>query len=133
VAGNWQSCATPPSATPGYVNSQNRQTGTGGDGFTATPTAFSPNADGYQDITQLEATGLPPGTQARASVFDVSGNLIARLTTQTTTGPTFTAYWDGRTDAGIFAGAGLYVVLAEFYHPSQSFAPRKVVVGVQAN
>jgi FlgD Ig-like domain len=129
---NWQSAAGQPAATPGYVNSQSAPANPdAGPGLTATPEAFSPNTDGYQDVTTLVAEGLLAGTQGRITVFDASGQLVRRLALQTTTGPTFTAIWDGRTDAGSLAGPGIYVVLAEFYHPAKRLAKRRCVVGLQ--
>ena len=130
--GNWQSCAAKPAATPGYLNSQSLLPGYNPEeSLTASPPAFSPNADGYQDLTALSAGGLPAGTVGRLTIFDPAGNLIRRLSPQSLTGPALLAVWDGRTDGGAAAGAGLYVVLAEFYHPSHTIAPRKAVVGVQ--
>jgi flagellar hook assembly protein FlgD len=121
-----------PAATPGFVNSQNvTQSFVNSATLLVEPEAFSPNADGIQDVAQIVAGDLLPGTQARLSVFDASGAIIRRLTPQATTGPTFETVWDGRTDTGEKAGAGLYVVLAEFYHPKKVYTARKARVGVQ--
>lgn len=132
AAGNWQSCAAQPAATPGYLNSQTLPPGTHtGGGLTADPEAFSPDADGYQDVTALSAGDLPAGTVGRLSVYDPAGNLIRRLSPQAATGPALLAVWDGRTDDGAKAGAGIYVVLAEFFHPNRTLLPRKTVVGIK--
>lgn len=132
AAGNWQSCAAQPPATPGYLNSQTLPPGTNpGGGLVADPQAFSPDADGYQDVTALSAGDLPAGTVGRVSVYDPAGNLIRRLSPQAATGPALLAVWDGRTDDGAKAGAGIYVVLAEFFHPSRTLQPRKTVVGIK--
>lgn len=132
AAGNWQSCAAQPAATPGYRNSQTLPPGLNpGGGLVADPEAFSPDADGYQDVTALSAGDLPAGTVGRLSVYDPAGNLIRRLSPQAATGPALLAVWDGRTDDGAKAGAGIYVVLAEFFHPSRTLPPRKTVVGIK--
>jgi hypothetical protein len=133
VRENWQSASGPagsPAATPGFANSQSLG-GVSGGSLSATPQAFSPNADGYQDQTLIEATNLAPGAQVRLTIFDPSGQAVRRLVPQATSGPTFTSVWDGRNDAGDRAGAGIYLILAEFYHPSLVMAPRKTIVGVQ--
>ncbi len=130
--GNWQSSGARPAATPGYRNSQSTEgSSPTGPGLQAEPSAFSPNADGWQDFTTLAASGLPNGTLGRLSIFDQAGNLIRRLAPQPALAGTFSAVWDGRTDAGTSAGPGLYIVLAEFFHPSQTLPQRKAVVGVQ--
>ena len=130
LAANWQSCAKAAGfATPGYGNSQYMpgNTGTGQGVLVAEPPIFSPNADGQADQVRLVLQNAT-GSAGQLRIYDSEGRAIRTLATAQTLPSQWATFWDGRTDDGTAAGAGLYIVLAEVYTSGGTTARHKTTV-----
>jgi hypothetical protein len=113
--GNWhsasQSCGF---ATPGYINSQFMNPGKGADEtITVRPKTFSPDNDGYNDQLTIIYKHAEPGGLLTIRIFSSNGYPVKFLTGNYLAGTENTFIWDGITDDGGKAPAGVYIVLTE--------------------
>lgn len=116
---NWHSAAeTAGFATPGFQNSQYRETNESNSFFSLDPELFSPDNDGYYDQLNLIFTTDLPGYLCNIQVFDASGRFIQTIADQALLGTKSTFSWNGTNQAGKLVKAGIYIVFAEIYHPN---------------
>jgi hypothetical protein len=118
---NWHSAAsTVRYATPGYVNSEILQAGDSSDVW-VTPTIFSPDLDGRDDVLSINYNFSIPGLNAKVTLFDTRGRIV-KVLQQNMILPTGlnegTITWDGTNDAGVVAPMGVYVIYFEATAPN---------------
>ncbi len=79
--------------------------------LTLTPSAFSPNDDGINDVVYIEydLLNLVGGVPVRAEVYDLSGRLIAMIFDKEEASGRFVTTWDGRDAKGEKLAPGLYI------------------------
>jgi hypothetical protein len=109
-AENWGPCVNSTGATPGEKNSIFSELEKGTSELTASPNPFSPDLDGYDDVTII--TGQIPETSARikAEIYDVRGRLIRTLKDNGFNGRRVNLVWNGRDNSGRMARIGIYII-----------------------
>jgi hypothetical protein len=111
---NWHSASsTEGFATPGRKNSQQREPGSTGEGFTLEPEIFTPDLDGVKDVLFIRYRFRVPGLRARILVVDPRGRLIREIAGGELLGTEGFYTWDGTDHDGRRARTGVYLVLAE--------------------
>jgi hypothetical protein len=116
-AGNWHSAAsTAGYGTPTYQNSQFRQAAVANATLTITPTIFSPDNDGIDDIVTIRYNLDNPGFVANITIFDAAGRPVRALVHNATLGLNGNWNWDGLDDKGLQLPAGQYIVLTELFN-----------------
>lgn len=116
-AQNWHSAAsTSGYGTPGYQNSQYRSLTPSGAAVLVSPTLFSPDNDGRDDLATIQYTLPAPGYVVSVTVFDARGKPVRRLVRNETAGLTGQWNWDGLGDNGNPLPVGTYIVLTELFN-----------------
>jgi hypothetical protein len=131
VLSNWHSAAASEGyATPGYANSQgvlpNQK-----NVFTIEPEIFTPDGDGFDDVTQLKFSLDTHGYIANAYIFDINGRMLKQLAQNQLLGVNDQIVWDGKRGNNEIVAVGYYVIFVELFNPNgakQEFKA-KVVVG----
>lgn len=128
---NWQSASSVVGyATPGYANSQGI-TGAVSDEVEIVPEAFTPDGDGFDDVTTIRLALSSPGRIGSVQVFDVQGRVIRTLLSNSLFGTTNEIQWDGIDDRGEPVRTGYYLLLVNLFDvsgTSRQFKKRVVVV-----
>lgn len=116
-AGNWYSASsTSGYGTPGYENSQSRETLIEETAIVLSSPTLSPDGDGYEDIVEISYTCKDEETlAARAEVYDMTGKRVRRLLNNDILGSQGSFEWDGRNDDGQRLQPGHYVLNIQFY------------------
>jgi hypothetical protein len=124
---NWNSAAsTVGFATPGYRNSQFSELSEAQEGdLVIEPEAFSPDNDGFDDVTTLNYSFTKPGFTGAIRVFDVKGRLVKQLAKTTYFGSSGAISWNGLTESGLKADIGIYIVILEAFHLDGSIVKLK--------
>jgi flagellar hook assembly protein FlgD len=102
-------------ATPAYQNSQFNPQVDREEKISIAPEVFSPDNDGYQDVTNITFTIEEPGTVATIKIFDSRGRLLRILANNLLLGINQTITWDGLDDKNQKAPMGIYVVFIELF------------------
>jgi hypothetical protein len=113
---NWHSAAESQGfATPGYLNSQAFTGGFNAEDITIDPEIFSPDNDGYQDVTTISYINETPGWVASVTIYDSEGREVRKLTSNELLGTQGSISWDGFTENRILAPIGVYIVYFEAF------------------
>ena len=113
---NWTSAAaTSGFATPGLINSHSLLVNKSEDWLTISPTLFSPDEDGVDDLVSFTIQASSRNQQATLIVFDTYGKLITTLVNNSPIGTTQTWFWDGMDKDGKKSAIGIYIVYAELF------------------
>jgi hypothetical protein len=112
---NWTSSVDAAGGTPGLPNSVTVPPGSTleAPGLVVTPSPFSPDRDGFDDVAVLRFTLQSEAALLRVRIYDASGRLVRTLTEATLAARTGTLLWDGLDDAGRTLRIGIYVVHLE--------------------
>jgi hypothetical protein len=115
---NWNSAAsTVGFATPGYRNSQFAELSETQEGdLVIGPEVFSPDNDGFDDVTTLNYSFSKPGFTGDLSVYDVKGRLVKQLAKSAYFGSSGAIGWNGLNESGLKADIGIYIVVLEAFH-----------------
>ena len=115
--GNWHSAAsTAGYGTPSYRNSQYKIQNSISANLSVSPSLFSPDNDGVDDITSISYEVAEPGYIASITVFDIAGRPVKFLARNVLLGISGSWNWDGLSDTDKKLPAGNYVVLAELFN-----------------
>lgn len=127
---NWHSAAEDVEfATPGLKNSQYLSGNNLPDPVKVEPEIFSPDNDGYNDVTRLSYHFDEPGYVADIIVFDANGRIIRKLGKNELLGTEGFFAWDGLDDFGRRADIGIYVFFVRVFNlKGRVHAYKKVVV-----
>ncbi len=114
-AANWSSSTAPSGGTPGLPNTLRLDPAAPppSPGLTVAPSPFSPDGDGFEDVTALEFTLSAAPALIRTRIFDAQGRLVRTLDEATLAARQGRLIWDGRDDAGRALRIGLYIILLE--------------------
>lgn len=116
-ASNWHSAASSAGyATPTYQNSQYKQIESVAGIFKITPTVFSPDNDGLNDVASIQYTMEQPGYVANVSIFNTSGQLVRHLIKNGIMSTTGYWNWDGLDNKNMALPMGQYIVLNEVFN-----------------
>jgi hypothetical protein len=116
-AANWHSAAsTAGYGTPSYQNSQYKQTRINNATISVTPQIFSPDNDGYNDVTSIQYKVTDPGFVANVTIYDSQGNPVRNLVKNGTLGVTGQWNWDGLDEKGSPLPIGTYIVYTEIFN-----------------
>jgi hypothetical protein len=75
------------------------------------PSTFTPNNDGRDDLVGISVR-LPGAGQLRLAVYDVNGRLVRRLVDGDAIESARLTFWDGADDHGLALPTGIYIVAA---------------------
>jgi Lamin Tail Domain/CHU_C Type IX secretion signal domain len=116
-ASNWHSAAsTAGYGTPGYLNSQFKQTQNIDATVKIVPNIFSPDNDGHDDIATIEYKVADPGYVANVTIFNDQGRSVRYLVKNGTLGLTGYWNWDGLDDKGNKLPIGIYIFYTEIFN-----------------
>lgn len=112
---NWTSSPHPSGGTPGQPNAarlQDRPSLPERPALEVTPSPFSPDGDGVDDVVVFRFRLPASSALVRARIFDSQGRLVRRLG-PVPSGMQGMLLWDGRDDAQAALPIGIYIVLLE--------------------
>ena len=112
---NWHSAAAPLYGTPGYQNSvfvdSQENTAT----VEMIPPVFSPDGDGFDDVTTVNLSDFDIGYTAKVTVFDSQGRFVRDLVNCQNIANQSRFVWNGCDDNGRVVPPGIYVVFVEVF------------------
>ncbi len=113
---NWHSAAENAGfGTPGYKNSQLVSNELAEVGIEINPEIFSPDNDGYKDITSINYRFDQAGYMMTINIFGANGNLVRKLINNEYMGVEGSVNWDGLQDDNTKAPVGIYVFLIQIW------------------
>ncbi len=112
---NWTSSVAEAGGTPGRANSVGLPPGEpiAEGSLVIEPSPFSPDRDGFDDVTAIRYTLPREAALVRVRIFDARGRLVRSLEAARLVGRSGHLIWDGLDDAGRDLRIGIYVVLFE--------------------
>jgi hypothetical protein len=114
---NWHSAAaTAGYGTPGFLNSMTIESSDQSDEIKMVPEIFSPNLDGYDDVTSLEYHFQEAGFTMNAFIFDANGIERRHLVKSTLIPADGSFFWDGLDENGNRVSSGIYIVAVEVFN-----------------
>ncbi|MCB9357166.1 MAG: lamin tail domain-containing protein [Calditrichaeota bacterium] len=125
---NWASSTAPEGSTPGRVNSNSVSGGGARHALTATPSLFTPNGDGRDDVTEIHYEVSDPGTSIDLFVFDARGRQVRRLAGGQNVTSQSSVIWDGRDDAHQLLPTGRYILVLETARSGNFIQTQKTTV-----
>jgi len=124
-AASWHSAASEVKyGTPGLINSQYRaieSSETVEKTVWLDPEAFSPDNDGVNDLCFIRYKNKTNGNIANALILNAVGVKIYELASSVLLSTEGYLTWDGRTDKGQIANAGIYILYFEVFNPESGF------------
>jgi hypothetical protein len=118
---NWHSASTEVGyATPGYRNSQYMSfasTDVVRKCFWTEKDFFTPDNDGLDDLLWMHYAMPDVGYSATITVYDAIGRRVKQLTNNALLGTQGVLSWNGLTDTGKIANAGVYVIYVDAVQP----------------
>ncbi|MCC6600017.1 MAG: lamin tail domain-containing protein [Crocinitomicaceae bacterium] len=114
---NWHSAAeTVGFATPGYKNSQAENLGTINTQVEIFPEVFSPDNDGYEDITTISWHIDSNSSVGNIYIFDSEGRQVRYLMRNELLAESGSISWDGFAENRQALGIGIYVIYFEVFN-----------------
>lgn len=120
---NWHSAAAPLYGTPGYQNSVFIDNESDDAEIEVFPQVFSPDGDGFNDITTINLSMNENGFTAKIQVFDSQGRMVKDLVNCQIVGSKSRFVWSGLDDNDNILPAGMYIVFIELFD-NQGFIKR---------
>ncbi len=112
---NWHSAAAPLYGTPGYQNSVFVESTDNEADIEITPSVFSPDGDGFDDVTSINLSVFEPGFTAKILIFNSQGKYVRDLAASQTLAAQNRFVWNGLDDNGKIVSPGIYVVFVEVF------------------
>jgi hypothetical protein len=126
---NWCSASTKTGyCTPGMRNSQLNESEK--IEFTAYPDYFSPDEDGSDDVLTVHLVLNEPGWVGTIMVYNMKGQCIKNLISNSLLGTDLLLSWDGTDYKGVITNIGPYLLYAEIYSPTGKFKKFKKVISL---
>jgi hypothetical protein len=110
---NWSTSANLIGGTPGRQNSIYTIAVPSTASISFMPNPFSPDGDGFEDVTVVSYRLTAASTVLRVRIFDSMGRLVRTLADGEPAGASGELIWDGFTDSREKANIGIYIVLLE--------------------
>ena len=112
---NWHSAAAPLYGTPGYQNSVYTENTGNSATVEVDPAVFSPDGDGFNDVTTINLSVFDPDYTAKIVIFDSQGRYVKNLVAGQNIAAQCRFVWNGLDDNGRIVPAGIYVVFVEVF------------------
>ena len=112
---NWHSAAAPLYGTPGYQNSVFIESQENTAIVEMIPPVFSPDGDGFDDVTTVNLSDFDIGYTAKITVFDSQGRFVRDLVNCQNIATQSRFVWNGCDDNGHVVPSGIYVVFVEVF------------------
>ncbi len=113
-SGNWHSAAsTTGFGTPGYKNSQGWINSSATPGIMITPTVFSPDNDGVDDVLVIRYSMNEPGYVGSVIIFNRAGKPVRKLVAKALMGNSGAWTWDGLDAESHALLPGIYIIFIE--------------------
>jgi hypothetical protein len=109
-AENWGPCIAPTGGTPGERNSIFSKLEKNRSELTVMPNPFSPDNDGYHDVTIISGQIPESNARIKVEIYDSRGRLIKILKDNVYNGKNFSLVWDGKDSNGRTARIGIYII-----------------------
>jgi hypothetical protein len=123
---NWHSASYVSGyGTPGYKNSQYKRTDPAPETVSVSPSLFSPDNDGRDDVAVIRYDADRTGVVATVTIFNASGIPEKVLARNQLTGMHAEWKWDGLDDHGRALPAGVYIVLTRLFSTDGKMADLK--------
>ncbi len=110
---NWSTCADPLGGTPGRRNSLYTRPAPSSALVSFSPNPFSPDGDGYEDMTMLTYRIPAASAVIRVRIYDSRGRLVRTLADGDPSASRGELIWDGSDDNRRRVRMGIYIVLLE--------------------
>ncbi len=110
---NWSSSLAKQKATPCARNSVFQNSGGETNGLTIFPNPFSPDNDGFEDVTFIKYKLDANINLIRARIYDSKGRLVRTLADDFPTGASGEIIFDGRDENGTPLPLGIYILFFE--------------------
>ena len=115
---NWHSASTTAGfATPGMANSNLLPRVLTNGEFELVENVFSPNSDGNNDFLIINYKLDKPGYVANIKVFDDEGFEIDQIVSNGLLATEGLITWNGTSSEGSISQIGIYIIVAELFHP----------------
>ena len=112
---NWHSSMSPLQGTPGYQNSVFIENEDVTADVEIIPPIFSPDGDGFDDVTTINLSDIGNDYTAKIHVFDSRGRHIKTLANCKIVADQSRFVWNGLDDDGKIVPIGIYVVFVEVF------------------
>ena len=112
---NWHSAAAPLYGTPGYQNSVFIDNEGESANVEIIPSVFSPDGDGFNDVTTINLSCFQNDFTAKIIIFDSQGRQIRNLINCQNIGNNGSFVWNGLDDDNKVSPPGIYVVYIEVF------------------
>ncbi|MCH8331755.1 MAG: lamin tail domain-containing protein, partial [Bacteroidetes bacterium] len=113
---NWHSASSIVGyATPGMKNSQDRVEKILNEEVSISPTVFSPDGDGVDDIVEISFLLERSGYVASVMIYDRHGRPVTQLLDNNLLSTKTIIFWDGLKDNGMIADVGIYIMMVELF------------------
>lgn len=113
---NWHSAAESVGfGTPAYLNSQYVNAEISDEPIVLEPEIFSPDNDGYNDMTSIKYTFNQPGYNMTTNIYNANGQLVKELVNNEYLGTTGSVNWDGIQNDNTKAPVGIYVFYIQIF------------------
>ncbi len=99
-------------------------------GLALSPSPFSPDADGFEDVATIRYRLRATSNSIRVRIFDHQGREVRELRRVALAGQTGTLSWDGYDDDGDALRIGLYVVHLEAVDTEGGVESHRAVVAL---
>ncbi len=115
IGDGWHSAAAPLYGTPGARNSSFVEDKEISNEIEVIPKVFSPDNDGFDDITTINYKFHEAGFTININIFDSEGRFIKRVADNSLAAANGHFAWDGLDANGHVAPPGIYVVFTEIF------------------
>lgn len=116
IDNGWHSAAAPLYGTPGYQNTSSIENETINNEIEIIPKIFSPDNDGFDDITAIHYQLQEAGFTMKIIIFDSEGKFIRQLIDNCLASAKGHFTWDGLDSNGHIVPPGIYVVFTEIFN-----------------
>ena len=110
---SWGTCVDPAGSTPGRPNSILLRAPRAGAMLACAPDPFSPDADGYDDVTIVRYELPGRSSLIRIRVYDIRGRCVRDLVNAAPAGMAGEVVWDGMGDGRVPLRIGIYIIHLE--------------------